>query len=165
MVKSVFYTCRDVTREPGEGEELTIVGVHVCTSDYASFSMNAKQMLTHLAVQYLGTETAPLYLLHWFPAESKLDLTFGDVGTPAQVEALGEIAATQGAAPFLKACGASFEDRCVDSTLQCSIADIEYESMDALVEGKHTVALGINVTVDRTKQMELNSLLSLCARQ
>jgi hypothetical protein len=165
MVKSVLYTCRDVTRDPAEGEHFSIVGVHVSTASHASMTTGAKQILTHLAVQYLGTETSPLYLLHWYPREHQVDLSFGDVGSERQVGELLSSAETGGIMGFLRSCAASFGERTLDGTLQCSVADIEYDSIAELEEGKHTVALGLNVTMDVTKQQELNTFLSLCKRQ
>lgn len=165
MVKSVLYTCRDVTREPAEGEHFFIVGVHVSTASHASMTTGAKQMLTHLAVQYLGTETSPFYLLHWYPREHQVDLSFGDVGSERQVNQLLSSAENHGITEFLRSCASSFAERTMDGTLQCSVADLEYDSVAALEEGKHTVALGLNVTMDVTKQEELNTFLSLCKRQ
>ena len=165
MVKSVLYTCRDVTRPPVDGEEFAIVGVHVTTASPASLTTMGKQVLTHLAVQYLGTDKSPLYLLHWFPRENQVDLSFGDVGSERQVKELLAGAESTGITGFLQACAASFDARTLDGTLQCSVADLEFDSCAELEAGHHTVALGLNVTMDVSKQAELNTFLNLCKRQ
>jgi hypothetical protein len=165
MVKSVIYTCKDVTREVvDEEEDITIVGVHVCTAPYSTLTTQAKHVLTHLAVQYLGTEKAPLYLLHWFPQEHKVDLSFGEVGSERQVAELRSTVESASLPPFLRACASSFAARTSDTALTCSVADLEYESIACLEQGEHTVALGAGVVMDVSKQTELTSFLRICER-
>lgn len=114
------------------------------------------QAITQLASLYCGADDVPLYVLHVFPDQQKLDISFSD--TPL-AHALVERIEQDGIAPLLRACKQAFTKQ-----PQCNLAYLYYDSVADMEEGKQTVVLGHNIQLPLTLQehTHLYALLKIC---
>lgn len=154
---SILYATRDVVLAPPEGIEYYVSVIHVSDE---TLSRKGIEQITQLAAQYLGTDTSPLYVLHVFPNQNRLDLSFG----ATEDDNLTRLVEQQGVAPLLQATAASFQARTSDNVLTCNCANLAFESQSALEDGVHDVALGNAVHVDFQFPVHapLKAFLSMC---
>lgn len=130
---SKLYAVKDTSLLPQQ--DFAICVVHVAPECQTSDSYT--QAITQLASLYCGADDVPLYVLHIFPDQQKLDISFAN--TPL-AHALVERIEQDGIAPVLRACGQAFTEQ-----PQCNLAYLYYDSVADMERGTHTVVLGHNM--------------------
>lgn len=175
MVHAILYATKDVLTPARHDGGYYVVVVNVCDE---SCSQKGIQQITQLAAQYLGTDTSPLYVLHVFPKDNRLDVSFAaeddeqfetDAANsdPTYHCPLHHLIEREGIAPLLRAAAASFQARTSSDVLTCNCANLAFESQPALEDGIHEVALGNAVHVDFTLPVHapLKAFLTMCQSQ